>query len=228
VEHSRVYDEPAYSAWQREIGDLTGRFEGPRIARWIAPTDTVVDFGCGTGSLLLCRDAKRKIGVEPAIDSRRIAEGRGLEVVAHAKDLPAAAADVVVSTHALEHTLDPYRELVALHAALKPNGKLVLVVPLEDWRAERRGEISHHLYAWTPRTLRNLVAEAGFTVESARREQRGWPPGYAKLTRVPARMFDALCWVTAVALRRRQIVVVARKPGRGEVPLRSASAASAT
>jgi SAM-dependent methyltransferase len=171
-----------------------------------------VDFGCGTGSLLLSLDAKRKIGVEPSPDSRQIAEARGLEIVTHATDLIDGVADVVVSTHALEHTLDPYRELVALHAALKPNSKLVLMVPLEDWRAERRGEISHHLYAWTPRTLRNLVEEAGFIVEAARREQRGWPPGYAKMTRLPARAFDALCWMTAVALRRRQIVVVARKP----------------
>jgi len=41
-------------------------------------------------------------------------------------------ADVIISNHALEHTLHPLQELEALLPKLKPGGKVVFVVPCES------------------------------------------------------------------------------------------------
>jgi SAM-dependent methyltransferase len=122
---------------------------------------------------------------------------------------------VVISNHALEHVLDPLAELRLLYGVLKPGGRVVLRLPLDDWRAQRdpADDGNHHLYAWTPRLIANLLREAGFQVERSEVLTYAWPPRSEKLVdRLPRALFDLLARVTAIALRRRQLLVVARRP----------------
>ena len=86
----------------------------------------------------------------------------------------------------------------------------VLWLPLDDWRAERDfvPDPNHHVYAWTPRLLATLLREAGFEVRDCRVVTHAWSLRYARLW-LPERLFDALCWVTAVVGRRRQLEAVA-------------------
>ena len=52
--------------------------------------------------------------------------------------MPDAVADVIVSNHALEHIEAPIDALRQLRPKVKPDGKLVLVLPIDDWRSQRR------------------------------------------------------------------------------------------
>lgn len=206
-----------YFEWQRQAGDWGARLNAEKFHRHVKPTDTVVDFGCGTGQMLLHLNAAERIGIEPNEHARVAAALGGMRVVASPTNLPDASADIIVSSHALEHTLRPLDELRELRRILKPNGRLVLWVPMEDWRGEvmrRKPDTNHHLYAWTPLLLRNLLTEAGFDVREVRRVTHAWPPKSGVLLRVlPRRAWDGLAWLTAVVRRQRQLEAVCATGG---------------
>jgi SAM-dependent methyltransferase len=203
-----------YYAWQRGCGELNGRLTAPLFEEYLRPGNlTVVDFGCGSGELLAALPAAVRHGVEPNPAARAEAEKKGLTVHARTEDVPSESADVVISNHALEHALQPYKELVELRRVLRPGGKLVLVVPMQDWRAHRDPcpDVDQHVYGWTPRTLANLVRQAGFSFQSCEIVTRAWPPRYDALASLPRPVLAALEWLTAVAARRRQLRLLATK-----------------
>lgn len=204
-----------YFGWQNEVGEIGAELNLWKFAGHIRPTDTVLDFGCGNGALLARLSAARKIGIEVNPAARQAAAMRGLEIVPSADDIAAEIADVVISNHALEHTLNPLAELRALHRALKPGGAIVLWLPLDDWRAQRRyeKERNHHLFAWTPLSLGNLLDEAGFEAIETRVVTKAWLMFYRSLSRVlPWRLYSVMTSLTAVTTRRRQLLATARRP----------------
>jgi SAM-dependent methyltransferase len=214
-----------YFAWQHRGGELSAQIESAKFEGCTSPDAVVVDFGCGAGHLLELLPARERLGVEPNEAARAAATQRGLSVVASAGEVPDGFADVVISNHALEHTLAPWEELRELRRALKPSGRLVLWLPLDDWRTQRRprADDNHHLYGWTPLLLRNLLDEAGFEVERVRVVTHAWPQFHEQLFRLlPRRAFDAVASVWAFATRHRQLMAVASpKAGleEGERPL---------
>lgn len=206
----------AYFEYQQLAEDMRGDMVARKYAPYINPTDTLVDFGCGAAGATLRLNCFRRLGVEPNEHARALATRRGIEMYLVAADLPPAIADVVISNHALEHTLNPCGELTDLLSALKPGGKLVMFTPLDDWRTHRnidRPDPNHHLYTWAPVHLRNLLTEVGFQVSSVSIINQAWPPKHEKVHAIlPRRIFDALLPVWALLLRRRQVRVVALKP----------------
>jgi SAM-dependent methyltransferase len=189
-----------------------------KLQNTVRPKDTVIDFGCGSGALLDLLPAGRKLGVEVSEQARQLARSRGYEVYTSSAELPAEIADVVISNHALEHTLHPRAELAELHRSLRPGGTFVLWLPLDDWRVQRSPspdlDKDHHLYTWTPRLIGNLLRESSFNVGSAKVVSDAWPPrrAYSLYQALPRPLFRGLSFFSAVALRRRQLHVVAHKP----------------
>jgi SAM-dependent methyltransferase len=198
------------------------------------PDDTLIDFGCGPGALLDLLPGRCKIGVEVNAQARARAQQRGHDTYPSSTELPSETADVVISNHALEHTLSPHAELLELHRALKPGGRLYLWLPIDDWRAQRsrsRGlDKDHHLYTWTPRLIANLLVETGFHVETTEVVTDAWPPrhAYELQRRLPRPAFQALRYLTATLLRRRQLRVVASKSGSSAERLPHFSSATPT
>jgi SAM-dependent methyltransferase len=203
-----------YFAWQRQGAELGAELELHKFAPHVGTNDVVVDFGCGAGYLLRLLCAREAVGVEPNEAARRDAAQRDLRVVATTSELPDDFADVVISNHALEHTLHPLDELRGMHRILKSGGRLVLWLPLDDWRTQRHADpadINHHLYTWTPLLLSNLLAEAGFEVVETRVVAYAWPQLHDRLYRLlPRRAFDAVCVAWSRLRRRRQVMAVAR------------------
>ncbi len=98
---------------------------------------SVLDVGCGTGSLLreiLSRGARRVTGVdysEKAIEiARARTEGDKAEFVAgNIFDMPVERHDVVVSCGTMEHSDEPARFLEALSARCSADGWIVVTCP---------------------------------------------------------------------------------------------------
>jgi SAM-dependent methyltransferase len=205
-----------YYAWQHKGAELGAELERPKFSPHVGPRDTVVDFGCGGGYVLAGLDVGERLGIEVNDVARAAANARGVRAVASAGDLAEGCADVVISNHALEHTLAPLDELRALCRLLKPRGRLVLWLPLDDWRRQRRpdpADENHHLYTWTPLLLANLLAEAGFEVREVEVVTSAWPQQHELLYRVlPRRGFDAACRAWGLLARRRQVRALAVRP----------------
>jgi SAM-dependent methyltransferase len=201
-----------YFALQVGAGDALAstmaRTYQPRIDR----SATVLDFGCGGGSLLSRLVCGRRLGVEPLAESRALASSRGLEVSPSLDEIPDACVDVAISHHALEHCAYPFTELMQLHRVLKPRGKLVVMVPIEDWRVERRAnehDINHHLFAWTPLLMGNLLIAVGFTNVVCNVVSEAWDPRFVRL---PWGLFRLISRLEAAILKRRQLLATATRP----------------
>lgn len=184
-----------------------------RFQMLVGHAGTVVDFGCGSGGLLANLQCTRRIGVEPNERPAEVARSQGIDVVGSLDELADGSADVVISNHALEHTLNPLQELRQMRKVLKPGGRVVMVLPIDDWRTQRRyrpEEPNHHLYTWSPQLMGNLLVEAGLIVDTISIMTRAYPPkANLMLGRMPAWLWELTCTAVSVVRRRRQLIVTA-------------------
>lgn len=211
-------DGAEYFSYQVRAAQAENRIAVTRFAPYVKPTDNVADFGCGTGWLLKMLEAGDKVGIEPSPDARAHAQTIGIRAVPSATELSDGWADVVISNHALEHSLSPYDELVKLRRILRPGGKLVFGLPVDDWRnkvqrAPDPDEPNHHLFTWTPLLISNLLTEAGYVVHEAR-VFTYLQPYYNEwlFPRLPRPVFDVLAKLFGRLMRYHQIMVVAERP----------------
>lgn len=176
---SAYYDE-SYFAWQERHGKFGGWANVSKFHGSVSPQDRVLDFGCGGGFLLSNLACANRFGIEPNAAAHAIAEANGVTVFARPADalkaLGLKSLDVIISDNALEHTLEPWRELQSLLPLLKPGGKLHIVVPCEGiWWRYKSNDINQHLYSWGPQSLGNLLKSAGYDVVFSRPYVHKWP-----------------------------------------------------
>ncbi|MCB2067834.1 MAG: class I SAM-dependent methyltransferase [Erythrobacter sp.] len=179
----------------------------------------ILDFGCGNGSMLaVLRDHVRSVeGLEVNDKPRALAqENFGLTVYDHLDAIPAGKLyDAIVSNHVIEHVPHPVAILQRLGEHLKPGGKLVIMVPIEDFRARRNvdwraPDINQHLHTWAPLQFANTLREAGFEPQVVDVINSAWSH---KLFFLGAGMLQSIAGrLLASVTRRRQILAVATKP----------------
>jgi SAM-dependent methyltransferase len=210
------YQEDAgaeYFAWQRQGADLSGSLSAKWYQPYVKAGDRVLDFGCGGGFILKHVEDVERIGVEVNPNAHAQCRANGIEIYSALSEVPGDF-DMVMSNHCLEHVPYPIQAIRELGTKLKPDGKMVLILPLEDWRVQRtyRKTIDNHLYGWTPLLLGNTLVEAGLEPVNIRIFTHAFPPRFRSYYRfLPGFVFDALCTVFAVVRKRRQIVAVARR-----------------
>lgn len=186
------YDKD-YFDYQRPIGEFGGWANKTKFDKYIEPTDTILDFGCGGGYLLDNIDAATKIGIEINADAREHAKSLGITVYDNT-DKVTNTVDVIISNHALEHVKEPYSELVKLKKILRKNGLIIFVVPSESVDVPyKSNDINQHLYTWSPMCLGNLFTVAGFQILDCAAYHHRWPPNYLKLAQQGREIFDAAC-----------------------------------
>jgi len=177
--------------------------------------DIVLDFGCGRGEILKQINCKERHGVEINEWSREKAEKILDQVYGDLKFAPENHFDKVISNHAIEHTLDPYQYLSELKKKLKESGKLIIMLPLDDWRSKQQNhynpdDIHQHLFAWTPQTIGNLLKTTGFKNIKVKIIKEAWSPKLFFLLKV--RFFsDITQRVIAILKKRYQLFITANK-----------------
>jgi len=204
-----------YFSYQNEGGLQRGRINARKFNKYVEPNDVVLDFGCGNGSLLFHLNCQQKIGVEINPYASKVAEENGITVFSDVKQITDGSINMVISNHALEHVLCPLDVLKELRKKLVSDGRIILCLPIDDWRTQKSveiNEINHQLYTWTPLLIGNLLLEAGFSIISANVYTHAWPPkNWKKLDdTLPVWLFDIVCKITAVRFKRRQIIALAK------------------
>jgi SAM-dependent methyltransferase len=177
----RHYDE-SYWEFQREIGQIGGILNKFKFDSEINPTETVLDFGCGGGYLLANLYCLKKIGVEINPHARVIASKNTHETYSSIYDVSDNYVDRIISNHALEHVENPMLILKQLYRVLKPGGKMIIVLPCEQYTESgfhyKPNDINNHLFTWCPMTFGNLCNAVGFRVVESKDFQHQWIPSF--------------------------------------------------
>lgn len=166
--HQKRALPPAAIAW-------VARLRAEKIQSHVQPTDTVFEYGAGTGWNLLHLRCARRLAFD--ISEHAGSDDPAIEWTRDLHSIPPASMDVLLCHHALEHLLHPAEALDTMRQLLRPGGRLLLFVPYEKERRYRRfnpAEPNHHLYSWNAQTLGNLVTEAAFELDSARIGEFGY------------------------------------------------------
>jgi len=205
----------AYFAYQNLSAAVGGKLEVKKFDALVRPTDRVLDFGCGGGWLLRELVCREKVGVELNENAHPACVANQVRVYKRIGDVPDRDFDVIVTNHCLEHVPYPVEALRALGGLLAPEGKILIVVPIDDWREQpdhTGKDINHHLHTWTPRLLANTLVEAGLAPLDIKVLTYAWFPRWEiAYGRIPSICFDVMCWAWSVIKYRRQLFAYAKK-----------------
>ncbi len=150
-----------------------GRFPLEQLRRG-RPSGRLLDVGCGRGDLAASwvQVGWEVLGVEPSPDAASVARRRGASVEVGTLDtvaLEPASVDAAVFRHSLEHVSDPRLDLRRVYEALRPGGRVAVIVP--NWGSWQRKafrqywfplELPRHRTHFSPAGLKVALADAGF------------------------------------------------------------------
>jgi len=140
------------------------------------PRGRAYEVGCASGAMLhQFRNQGWQVGgCDPSPSATAQAAsvfGIDVDLGAEENTLPRQRnLDLILVCHVLEHLYDPAAALARFHAALAPNGYLVLEVPCAtDPGSLPPGWFTfEHLHYYQPQILERLLQDAGFTVIESR------------------------------------------------------------
>lgn len=164
----------------------TVRFFIERIG--LSKKATILDFGCGEGSLFLALRKAGFIGAFYGIESNstfgEYASRYGNATVYNTiRSLEPV--DLAVVNHVLEHLHDPIETLKNIRGLIKPSGRLYIDVPDTEEYSNIYDLHIAHIYHFTERTLQRLVERAGFTVIQIEKHQPPHHPRSIRLIAIP-------------------------------------------
>lgn len=205
-----------YYAWQNKCGELGGLVDLWKFKPFIKPTDSVLDFGCGSGDILEKLFCREKYGIEINDYAIKKARQKGLTIYKTLAKIPRGLTfDVIISHHALEHVENPFLILKGLQTLLKNRGLMIFVVPIDDWRIQKKyhkKDINKHLYAWTPLALGNLFAQANYKIKNIEIFSHAWIPFSKFFYRfLPKFFYYFLCKIWSIGTFNRQMRIIATK-----------------
>jgi 2-polyprenyl-3-methyl-5-hydroxy-6-metoxy-1,4-benzoquinol methylase len=165
---------------------LLGRARNSLTALPFVGAGKMLDFGCGSGwyAQRMREQGWDVTGMDFSEHAaREVTRRYGIPVHVGSLPHPAVAPesfDLITMGCVLEHVHRPHDVIAGAAAALRPGGRLVIVVPnLASWgfRYFREGwwplELPRHLLHFTPPTLRRLVEDHGLEVVEERMLERG-------------------------------------------------------
>ncbi len=162
---------------ERQGRELTFRHHLRHLERFTGPAEgrALLDVGAYIGVFVevAAQSGWQAQGVEPSSWAAAAAQRRGLNVCQGTLEtvaLPEASFDVITLWDVIEHFADPAAELARARRLLRPGGWLLVhTMDIDAPVARLMGRrwpwlMDMHLYYFTRRTLREMVAAQGFDV----------------------------------------------------------------
>jgi len=173
------YDEDYFVNFQKEIGEFGGKANLFLFEKHVQRSDTVVDFGCGGGFLLKNLNCREKIGIDLNEVAREYCQkAHGIKCYESLDYLEDGSIDLVISSHCLEHTTNPFEIVSLLFRKLKNKGRIVIV------------------NSFSPMNLGNILQDVGFKDISTMPVLHKWPPGFEKINKFFGfKIFHFLSWI---------------------------------
>lgn len=137
------------------------------VEREVKPSDDVLDFGAGQGALALrlVERVRSVTCVEPDAEFRSALVASGVPCASDLSGIPQCSVDVIYALNVLEHIADDRGVLRDFHGALREGGHLVVYVPAFWCLYNSMDKASGHVRRYRRRQMRQLLGDAGFTVE---------------------------------------------------------------
>jgi SAM-dependent methyltransferase len=136
ADHVRVFEKEGRNPFQAERVRLEcERSTIDLVKHFSNDGDTVLDVGCGMGTLLDQFANLRRYGMDISLAYLRYASAKGLEVCwARIEDMPYCENlfDVVTCTDVLEHVLDLNACFSKILSVVKPGGTIIVRVPYKE------------------------------------------------------------------------------------------------
>jgi SAM-dependent methyltransferase len=152
---SDYYERPKYQSLFRWIDRRKIHIIRRELA--LLPSGaTVVDLGCGAGSILAraTRDDDFSIAADhdPSLVASAARAGSRPVLLDLDKDLPLASSsiDVVLCTDVIEHVVEPGKALAEMDRVLRPGGTVIIFTPPYDSVRWNLAERLHHLITRRP------------------------------------------------------------------------------
>lgn len=133
----------------------------------------LLDYGCGNGlflQYLLNNDWSLSLsGFDPYLTSEytneiKILVNKGINFHKQLNLVANTTYDVVTALDVIEHIEDDKQALIDIHKILKPDGKLLLIVPSHPWLYSLHDAAGGHYRRYTKKSIQAVLMEAGFTV----------------------------------------------------------------
>ena len=151
--------------WYRERRHLLGR-----AIRGITPGRAMDIGAAGGGNTRVLKAAGWSVAaLEYGADGAEVAAERGLAVMrGDATALPVAddSLDLVVAFDVLEHILDHDSAVAEVHRALRADGLFLVAVPADPRLWSEHDVAVDHVRRYTRETLREVLEQGGFELES--------------------------------------------------------------
>jgi len=148
------------------------------FVRGLGRAGRVLDLGCGDGRLTAELDADELTAADVSGVALERARARlpGVRAVELDPDEPLpfedGSFDLVVAVETIEHVRDVQLFLSEIRRVLVPGGELALTTPATAPLVRPGDPLSPHLRRFTARSLRRLLDELGFELDSLRRRRR--------------------------------------------------------
>ena len=181
------YDGEAASDEISEGQEKTNQIIFRTIEQFVPTPGMALDFGCGNGNFIKTALARgwKAVGYDVDCDAmRRVSERLGADIRCgelQMIDWPTKSFDLVHAHHVVEHLKHPVRDVSQLNRWLKPGGHFYVAVPniqsaasrlkfrlekmgLRRKRVGRYYDSDHHVFYYSPGSMRGLLEHCGFEV----------------------------------------------------------------
>jgi SAM-dependent methyltransferase len=122
---------------------------------------SILDYGCGLGQVSASLSKVTFFDYSEYAVNYLLQQGKN--ALNRIEDIPQHHFDFLLSSHSLEHSPTPAAELKNFHRYLKPEGKLILILPVEiDLKPRLEPDSNQHFQCWTFQTITNLLFHCGW------------------------------------------------------------------
>jgi SAM-dependent methyltransferase len=137
------------------------------VSRFVATPGSMLDFGCGTGSIAsrLRECGYRTVAADVCGSVLDVCRRRGLAVLDLTREWPARrTADGILACDVLEHVDDDAGLLNRLRESLRPGGCLIGTVPAYEFLWSGEDYVSDHRRRYTRPGFHDLLRRTGYRV----------------------------------------------------------------